>query len=85
MTGYFDTINLAETDFIKKNCCISNNIKLAITLKLQKNIAQDFNISVNTVNRIINSFLKNIYQIKNIFLKFCALMSLKLQKIVREQ
>ena len=60
----------AETDFIEKNCSVSNDIKLAVTLKLQKNIsekdiAQDFNISANTVNRIINSFFKEHLPNKN--------------------
>lgn len=53
----------AETNFVKKYCCISNDVKLAITLELQKNIsekdiASNFNVSANTVNRIINSFFK---------------------------
>ena len=57
----------AETDIVDKNCCISkNDVKLAITLKLQKNIsekdiASDFNVSPNTVNRIINSFFKGTF------------------------
>ena len=60
----------AETDIIDKNCCISNDVKLAITLKLQKNIsekdiASDFNVSPNTVNRIINSFFKEHLPNKN--------------------
>ena len=50
-----------ETNIVDKICCISNNVKLTITLKLQKNISEkdiayDFNVSPNTVNRIINSF-----------------------------
>ena len=54
---------IAETTFVNKFCCISNDIKLAITLELQKNIsekdiASNFNVSSNTVNRIINSFFK---------------------------
>ena len=53
----------AETTFVNKFCCISNDIKLAITLELQKNIsekdiASNFNVSSSTVNRIINSFFK---------------------------
>jgi transposase len=60
----------AETDIVDKNCCISNDVKLAITLKLQKNIsekdiASDFNVSPNTVNRIINSFFKEHLPNKN--------------------
>ena len=30
----------AETTFVNKFCCISNDIKLAITLELQKNISE---------------------------------------------
>lgn len=60
----------AETDIVDKNCCISNDVKLAITLKLQKNIsekdiASDFNVSPNTVNRIVNSFFKEHLPNKN--------------------
>lgn len=53
----------AETNIVEKYCSISNDVKLAITLELQKNIsekdiASNFNVSPNTVNRIINSFFK---------------------------
>lgn len=53
----------AETNFVNKNCSISNDVKTAVTIKLKKNIsekdiAQELNISPNTVNRIINSFFK---------------------------
>ena len=62
----------AETDIVDKNCCISNDVKLAITLKLQKNIsekdiASDFNVSPNTVNRIINSFFKGVQEFRSLF------------------
>ena len=60
----------ANTNFVNKNCCISNDVKIAVTLKLQENIsekdiAKDFNISSNTVNRIVNSFFKEHLPNKN--------------------
>ncbi len=53
----------AETSLVSKNCCISNSVKLAVTLKLKKNIsekdiAQFFSVSHNTVNRIIDNSFK---------------------------
>ena len=61
---------VAETDLVEKYCSISNDVKLAITLELQKNIsekdiASNFNVSPNTVNRIINSFFKEHLPSKN--------------------
>lgn len=60
----------AETNFVNKFCSISNDVKLAITLELQKNItekdiASNFNVSHSTVNRIINSFFKEHLPSKN--------------------
>ena len=54
---------IAETDFVDKNCSISNDVKLAVTLKLknntsEKHIAQDLKISNRTVNRVVTSFYK---------------------------
>lgn len=55
---------IAKTDIVKKNCYISNNIKYGVALKAskkisEKDISEEFNISHNTVNRIINSFFES--------------------------
>jgi transposase len=52
---------MAETSVVQKNCFISNNTKLAVaniaSQKIsEKDIALRYNISHNTVNRVINSF-----------------------------
>lgn len=54
---------MAKTNIVKENCCISNNLKYGIALKAskkisEKDIAEEFNVSHNTVNRIINSFFQ---------------------------
>ena len=54
---------IAKTNIVKKHCFISNNVKYGVALKAskkisEKDIASDFNISHNTVNRIINSFFE---------------------------
>lgn len=54
---------IAKTNIVKKCCFISNNVKYDVALKAskkisEKDIASDFNISHNTVNRIINSFFE---------------------------
>lgn len=51
---------ITKTNIVKKNCFISNNTKNAIALSSsrkisEKDIAERFNVSHNTVNRIINS------------------------------
>lgn len=50
----------AKTDFVDKNCYISNPVKNAAAMQStqkisEKDIAKQLNISHNTVNRIINS------------------------------
>src|SRR5690554_3599370 len=50
-----------KTNLVAKNCCISNNTKVAIALNAkdkisEKDIAKIHNVSHSTVNRIINSF-----------------------------
>lgn len=50
-----------KTSIVKKNCCISNNTKLAIAIHAkekisEKDIAKYHNVSHSTVNRIIDSF-----------------------------
>lgn len=57
----------AETSVVDKNCQISNNTKQAALIKAtdkisEKDIAKEFNISHNTVNRLINSF-KDSYKV----------------------
>jgi transposase len=52
---------MAETTVVKKNCFISNNTKLAVaniaSQKIsEKDIALRYNVSHNTVSRVINSF-----------------------------
>jgi transposase len=52
---------MAETSVVNKNCFISNNTKLAVSniasQKIsEKDIALKYNISHNTVSRVINSF-----------------------------
>ena len=52
---------MAETDIVRKNCYISNDVKRAAVLKAkekisEKDIAKELNISHNTVSREINSF-----------------------------
>lgn len=52
---------LASTNIVKKHCFISNSTKLAVAKELKENIseksiAKRFNISHNTVSRIIASF-----------------------------
>lgn len=52
---------LASTNIVKKHCFISNNTKLAVANELKENmseksIAKRFNVSHNTVSRIISSF-----------------------------
>ncbi len=52
-----------KTSLVEKNCCISNNTKVAIALHAkekvsEKDIAKHHNVSHSTVNRIINSFYK---------------------------
>ena len=54
---------LAETDLVSKYCSISNNVKWAIKDKLrknisEKNIAEDYDVSHNTVGRIIDDSFK---------------------------
>lgn len=54
---------IAETSIVNKNCCISNSVKLAINLELKKKISEKdiatlFNVSHNTVNRIIDNSFK---------------------------
>ena len=56
---------IAETGIVKKNCFISNSVKHGVALKAskkisEKDIADDFNISHSTVNRIINSFFEKL-------------------------
>ena len=79
----------AETDIVDKNCCISNDVKLAITLKLQKIFLKKTLLLILMFLQIllIESlilFLRNIYLIKIIFLKLYALMNLKLLMTVKE-
>ncbi|WP_374724523.1 ISL3 family transposase [Calidifontibacillus erzurumensis] len=50
-----------KTNVVAKNCCISNNTKVAIALQAkekisEKDIAKHHNVSHSTVNRIIDSF-----------------------------
>jgi transposase len=52
---------MAETSVVNKNCFISNNTKLAVaniaSQKIsEKDIALRYNISHNTIIRVINSF-----------------------------
>lgn len=52
---------IAKTTIVNKNCFISNNTKLAVADNAckkisEKDIAQRYNISHNTVSRVINSF-----------------------------
>ena len=61
---------IAKTSLVNKNCHISNEVKLAAILKLQKvvsekDIAEDLNVSSNTVNKIVNSFHKEHLPDKN--------------------
>ncbi len=53
----------AETSLVSKNCCISNPVKLTVNLALKKNIsekdiAEFFSVSHNTVNRIVDNSFK---------------------------
>lgn len=78
---------IAKTNIVKSNCFISNNVKYGVALKAskkisEKDIASDFNISHNTVNRIINSFFEKYKVNYKHLLKFCVLMSLNLQKML---
>ena len=55
---------IAKTTIVNKNCQISKNTKQAVLLSAtdkisEKDIAKKFNISHNTVNRLINSFKDN--------------------------
>ena len=57
------TTFLAETPLVSKNCSISNIVKLGVTLELkknisEKNIADSFSISHNSVNKIVNNSFK---------------------------
>lgn len=50
-----------KTNVVAKNCCISNNTKVAIALNAkdkisEKDIAKNHNVSHATVNRVIDSF-----------------------------
>lgn len=52
---------MAKTNIVQKYCYISNNVKHAVALYAtkkisEKDIANQLNISHNTVNRVINSF-----------------------------
>jgi transposase len=56
-----DSTFILETNIVNKNCFISNNTKLAISISAkekisEKDIAKIHNVSHSTVNRIINSF-----------------------------
>ena len=57
------TTFLAKTPLVSKNCSISNIVKLGVTLELkknisEKNIADSFSISHNSVNKIVNNTFK---------------------------
>lgn len=66
---------MAKTSIVNDNCYISNSIKQSIALEAQykiseKDIAKKFNVSHNTVNRILNSF-KDIIKINFNYLPEC--------------
>ena len=70
-----------KTNVVAKNCCISNNTKVAIALNAkdkisEKDIAKNHNVSHATVNRVIDSFYDIISRIITFFRSTFVLMNL---------
>ena len=78
----------AETNFVKKYCYISNNVKLAITLEYKKIFLKKILLLILMfplilLIELLTLFSKSIYLIEVFYLKLYALMNLKLLRIVK--
>lgn len=65
---------MQDVSFVKRNSSISKNIKLSILLRLKdkislKDIAKEYNVSIPTVQRIMDEGYKEPHISKNILPK----------------